>query len=104
MNQTVTETEKPEPKEINYDALEAAGHDLTQITGLVAGTTTYYCEHCGALVQTYQGKQTLFHLPTGSWSREDKCLKGSAIGPKPKKLKEKLSELERQSLERLRRI
>jgi hypothetical protein len=104
MNEATNVETKPEPKVINYDALEAAGHSLTQITGLVAGTITYYCEHCGALVQTYQGNQTFFHLPTGSWSREEKCLKGSAVGPKTKTLREKLDELEKESYERLRRI
>lgn len=62
----------------DFDKLTDAGHILTLVQGLVAGVSTYYCERCGALLQT--GPMPIFHLPASSKSREDKCV-GEVASP-----------------------
>lgn len=91
---------------IDYDAFEAAGHDLTMLAGMHAGSTTYYCEGCGALVQVKGSLEiVLFHVHKGSWSTQEKCaLVGFTASSKRETLKEKLDALNEKSMERLREV
>lgn len=100
----------------NFDAFEdGAGHDLTMVQGLLAGVSTYACEHCGALVQVGgpENKLVLFHVPPGSRSTERQCVRldGAPGGgpnrrdgpPATRTLKDKLRKLQDESMDRLRR-
>jgi len=105
----------------HYDRLEKAGHDITLVQGMLAGISTYYCENCGALVQVGgpESKLILFHVPPGSLSTEELCMKvKSNSGDLPvetarevmqkwlarshETLKDKLKKLQDESYERLR--
>lgn len=58
-----------------FDTMEeGAGHDLTLVSGPIAGVSTYYCEYCGALVMLKAMEVVLFHLPAGSASTAERCL------------------------------
>lgn len=95
---------------------EATGHALTLVQSMRAGVSTYYCEHCGAIVVVGGPDSGLlvFHVPTGSISTEDRCrppvhtwltwlMLGFPVKDRPT-LKSKLEALDRASYERLRRI
>ena len=58
---------------LDYDKLEAAGHDLTLLSFL-AGVSTYFCEHCGAIVRGGPGDEVLFHAPRLVRTAEGACL------------------------------
>ena len=109
----------------DYDRFEeeGAGHKITMVHGLTGGITTYYCEHCGALVQVGgpENGLVLFHVPPGSLSTEELCVKAGTIPSslpaevarkamqaaleRPQtSLRDKLQKLEDESMERLRRI
>ncbi len=88
----------------DFDVLEEAGHDLSVVSGPMAGVSTYYCESCGALVLMRNVSIEVFHVPSGSQSSEKKCLPVAlrpheVIGPM---LKDKLHELHLRDIERLR--
>jgi hypothetical protein len=57
-----------------YGRLEEAGHDLTLAAGIRAGVSTYYCEHCGALVLLRDHDVLLFHAPMFSTATESECI------------------------------
>lgn len=88
----------------DWDALEAAGHDFTMVTGLFAGTSTYYCENCGVLMLIGNEGVKVFHAPKGSHSRPGLCVAEPGLHPTHETLKSKLEELQRQDYERLKEI
>lgn len=51
------------------DDLENAGHEMTLVAGPIAGIQTYWCEGCGCIATTNQGKLDIFQVP--AWSRSD---------------------------------
>ncbi len=93
---------------VDWDALEAAGHDLTHCGMLMAGTSLYYCENCGAFMLAGQEGISVFHLPPGSGSTQVRCPhpgRGRRMaGATFSTLKSKLEALREADLERLKDI
>jgi len=85
-------------KEINYDAIDAAGHSLTLVAPVHAGRSCYFCENCGAFVIASMGVITVWHHPR----RDDYSCEPASVGRT--NLYDKLRNLELQDLERLRRL
>lgn len=56
--------------------LEKNGHELTLVSGPLAGISMYYCERCGGLARTSgsRGFVNIFHTPPGSPSTWGKCV------------------------------
>lgn len=54
---------------------EVAHHALTLVQAMHAGVSTYYCEHCGAIVMVGGSDSGLlvFHTPPGSDSTVEEC-------------------------------
>lgn len=89
-----------ECKPLDFDALAEAGHVVTLVSGPIAGISTYYCEHCGALMQAQQNWRILFHVPAGSKSTTSEC--SNRAVPKPHvTLGDKLRALSKRSFARL---
>jgi hypothetical protein len=93
----------------DYEAIEAAGHDVTMLSGLTAGTTTYYCENCASIMLNTHGELALFHPPRGSHAAIDKCWSSleqwlEVAGPSEPALRDKLKKLHKQQLRQLRRV
>ena len=87
---------------IDWEALEAAGHNFTMVSGMVAGRSTYYCENCGALLIVTFDAIEVFHVHRGSPSTQERC---HANGwEDSKNLKTKLDEMQQRALERLKEI
>ena len=78
----------------DFDRLEEnAGHVLTMLETLHLGTTTYYCERCGAFVRIGRVLE-IFHVAPGSPSKTSKCVE-LPIPPgngRPRTLKDKLGD------------
>jgi hypothetical protein len=91
---------------------EVADHELTLVQSMHAGVSTYYCEHCGAIVMVGGPDSGLlvFHVPPGSGSTEEQCrMQHDEVGDTYRlkgrpTLKSKLEVLEQASYERLKRI
>lgn len=61
----------------SYDELEVAGHDIVMVAPIHAGTSTYYCERCGALILMESARVKLFHVSfSNGTSRQDQCYPG----------------------------
>ena len=93
----------------DWEALEKAGHDFTIVSGMIAGTSTYYCENCGTLmlVRGLGSEAAIFHVPRHTTSTMETCLGIISLGedqPRYETLKSKLEELQRQDYERLKDI
>jgi hypothetical protein len=96
----------------DFEALEKAGHDLTMLSPMIGGVTTYYCERCGAIVQMgrsasgHTERMAIFHLPPGSPSKTSECFE-MPIYPgngRPRTLKTKLDDERAFALARLERV
>jgi hypothetical protein len=77
----------------DFERLEEAGHDLTMLSPMVGGVTTYYCERCGAVVLMARTLR-FFHLPPGSPSMTSRCVE-MPLPPgngRPRTLKKKLED------------
>lgn len=80
---------------IDWDALEAAGHDFAMIAPLECGHSRYICEHCGAFLLLSAMRIEIWHHP----HREDRtCEPRRGTGPL---LSKKLLELMHRDLKRL---
>jgi len=97
------EHDECECKLLDFDALAEAGHLLTIVSGPIAGVWTYYCDRCGALMQTQQDWRILFHVPAGSKSTASACSDRAAPRP-PVTLEDKLRALSKRSLARLNEL
>ena len=74
----------------DIEDLNSRGHNLTKI-----GVRTFYCENCGAFVQTSKsGVESIFHTPPHSPSCCTKCVGFDPIpgNGKPRTLKAKLED------------
>jgi hypothetical protein len=80
----------PDPPRVDFDALENAGHELTHLGMVMAGTSLYYCENCGSLLMIRGEEILFFHVHRGSTSEKDSCSNGTGAS---KTLKNKLDEL-----------
>ena len=58
---------------VDWDQFEDAGHDFTLLSGHSMGSSTYYCECCGAVLITTSDEVVVFHVPFGSPSTQKKC-------------------------------
>lgn len=62
-----------------FEELEdVAGHQLTMVAQMLAGVTTYCCEHCGALLKISSSGRSepelvLFHVPARNASTAKRC-------------------------------
>ena len=82
--------------------MEAAGHDLTHCGMLMAGTSLYYCENCGAFMLAGQQGIEVFHVPPGSGSTRERC--HNDVPDDSETLKSKLEALRQADFERLKDI
>lgn len=80
---------------LDYDAMEAAGHNLTLVAPMHAGRSCYLCENCGAFVISSMGVITVWHHPR----RDDYSCEPAAVGRL--KLYDKLLSLSLLDVERL---
>jgi hypothetical protein len=86
-----------------WDLLDQARHKLTVVQGLSLGRTTYWCEGCGGIFIVHRlidAEGCIFQGPEGSPTKLDWCSRKTEATP----LKDKLDELNRQDMERLRDI
>ena len=84
---------------VDWGKLEKDGHELTLVSGPIAGTSVYYCENCGALMFLRNEGIALFHTHRGSLSEQGGC--ENDVPTDAKTLKSKLDELHQQETERL---
>jgi hypothetical protein len=87
---------------VDWDALEAAGHDLTHCGMLSAGTSLYYCENCGAFMLTRHEGIAVFHVHRGTLSTQERC--ANDVPDDNVSLKSKLDTLRQADYERLKDI
>lgn len=77
---------------------DEAGHELTLISGPLAGVSTYWCENCGAVAFIRGDNLDIFQVPATSRLEETCCLRdrpcGHPYGPEGKAppLKDKLDQ------------
>lgn len=59
--------------QVDWDALEAAGHDFTLVSGPIAGRSTYLCERCSCLLIADSSGVVLLHPAPGTSSSLSAC-------------------------------
>lgn len=87
---------------MEYDKLEAAGHEITLLEGISLGITTYFCENCGAIIKMQDGEIVLFHVAKTSTGTREKCSGDGNVCVVT--LEQKLRALNEAFMERLRTI
>lgn len=87
-----------------WDVLEQARHKLTIVQGLHLGRTTYWCEGCGGIFIVHRehpdDEECIFQGPEGSPTKLDWCSRKTEACL----LKDKIDDLNRRDMERLRDI
>lgn len=87
-----------------WDQMDAAGHQLTAVSGLHAGYTTYCCEKCGALVIANMDGLQVFHAPPGNETTPEKCSRADLVIKDETSLKAKIQQRDEADYERLKQI
>lgn len=83
---------------LDFDALEAMGHDFTLVAPVHAGRSCYICENCGAFMLATMDAIEIWHHP----HRDDPACEPGHV--RRKKLYDKLRSLDLRDLERLEAI
>jgi len=85
-------------EEIDFDALEAKGHNLTLVAPLHAGRSCYVCENCGAFVLVKANVIAIWYHPHRSNDSCDPAREGGRA------LYDQLRALDLRELEKIRNL
>lgn len=79
-----------EPEDLDWDALEKAGHEFTLVATLSMGTSKYVCENCGALLVTGHWDKPKIEVWYHPHRDDRSCEQRRGLGPSLRVLMERL--------------